>query len=196
MVEFGPHGAVVESDGTVPERDYAVPDKKPKIRRVLLACFLCGICASISVALIAALTAFVFSSATSMLGMAPAEFGERSDFMSGAFMAVMMAGFNWIVFYIVIPVTWVILFLSIGLFPRRGILRHAPYYRWGAIWGAVLVAAPTGILGISAESQDAFMGALLTGLAIGCAAGLLCASLFLAIVRPQRQLGKLATDVF
>jgi hypothetical protein len=128
--------------------------------------------------------------------MAPSEFGERSDFMSGAFMAVMMAGFNWVVFYIVIPVTWVMLFLSIGLFPRRGILHHAPYYRWGAIWGALLVGAPTGFLGLTAESQDALVGALLTGLAIGCAAGLLCASLFLAIVRPKQQLGMPAADVF
>ena len=196
MAEFGPNGAAIGSGDPVSDRDYALTDEKPKIRRVLLACFLCGICASISVALIAAITAFVFSSATSAFGMPAAEFGERSNFMSGACMAVMMAGFNWVVFYIVIPVTWVMLFFSIGLFPRRGILRHAPYYRWGAIWGALLVGAPTGIFGVAAENQGAFLGALLTGLAIGCAAGLLCASLFLAIVRPKQQLSLPAADVF
>ena len=67
---------------------------------------------------------------------------------------------------------------------------------WGAIWGALLVGAPTGIFGVAAENQGAFLGALLTGLAIGCAAGLLCASLFLAIVRPKQQLSLPAADVF
>ena len=51
MAKFGPNGAAIGSGESVSDRDYALTDEKPKIRRVLLACFLCGICASISVAI-------------------------------------------------------------------------------------------------------------------------------------------------
>ncbi|MEQ8556878.1 MAG: hypothetical protein RIB03_01040 [Henriciella sp.] len=194
MVDFGPNGTVYYA-GTNPARDYAAGDEKPRIKRVALACFLCGICACICVALIAAMLAFVFSTLTSLAGAQPAQFAERGGFMMGAFVAVMMAAFNWYLFFIVIPVTWLVLALSIGRFPRRGITRPAPYYRWGAIWGALLVGGTTGFFGASMQ-QDGFFGALLTGGLIGALAGLVCASLFLAIVRPKQQISDLATDVF
>lgn len=194
MAEAGSNGTVTNS-GVTPVRDYASSGEKPKIRRVLLACFLCGVCAPVAVALIAAAIAFSFTSATAALGLPPSQFGERGGFMTGAFLAVMVAGFNWMLFYIVIPVTWIILFLSIGRFPGRGITRPLPYYRWGVIWGALLVATPTSLFGLSVDGSG-FLGALATGLAIGLLAGLICASLFLAIVRPQQQVQQIATDVF
>ena len=193
MPESGSNGLSFDSGpGTV--RDYG-SSEKPRIRRVLLATFLCGIAASVSVALIAAVIAFSFSSVLGVLGIQPAQFGREDGFMTGAFLAVMMAAFNWYLFYIVVPVTWVVLLLSIGLFPRRGITRHMPYYRWGTIWGAVLVGGTTGLFGLIMQNGAAF-GALTTGLAIGALGGLACASLFLAIVRPQQQVTRIETDVF
>ena len=194
MREFGPNGIVVAT-GDTPGRDYATDEARPKIRRVLLACFLCGICASISVALIAAITAFTYSSVTSLFGQAPAQFGERDGFLSGAFLAVMMSAFNWMVFYAVVPITWLVMAVSIGRFPRRGIVRPMPYYRWGAIWGAILVSLPTLLFSMSMGASG-MVGALLTSVAIGALAGLICASLFMAIVRPESQIRQIATDVF
>ena len=194
MAKIGPNGTVLAAD-TSPARDYLADHDRPRVRRVLLATFLCGICASISVTMIAAGLAFSFSSATALFGATPFEMGERDEFMSGAIMAVMMAGFNWIVFYVVLPVTWVALALSIGMFPRRGIVRSRPYYRWGAIWGALLVGTPTAIFGISGGAAT-LVGALVTGLSIGLLAGLVCAALFLAIVRPRQQVSQITADVF
>lgn len=194
MTEFGPNGAVMARD-SVPGRDYAHGDARPRIKRVLLACFLCGICASISVALIAAFVAFGFSSVTTLIGLQPASIERDSGFMTGAFLAVMISAFNWMMFYAVVPITWLVLAFSIGRFPRRGIIRPLPYYRWGVIWGALLVALPTSLFSASMDGA-AVAGAMLTGGAIGATAGLVCASLFLAIVRPESQVRQIATDVF
>ena len=166
MPDFGPNGAVVAES----TRDYAVADEKPKIRRVALACFLCSLAASIAVALIAALAAFLFTSIAAAIGAPPSQFGQQDGFMAGAFIAVMMAAFNWYLFYIVVPVTWLVLSFSIGRFPRRAIARPGPYYRWGAIWGAVLVGGTTGFFGLAMEAGSG-LGALVTGAAIGAAAG-------------------------
>ncbi|MEM5517038.1 hypothetical protein WNY37_08745 [Henriciella sp. AS95] len=195
MTEFGTNGAIV---GTRDERndDYrADRDGRIRIRRVALACFLCGIAASITVALVAAVIAFTFGSVMSIAGMQTSQFGSGNGFMAGAFIAIMIAGFNWYLFYIVVPITWIVLFFSIGLFPRRGIRKHGPYYRWGAIWGGLLVGGTTGLVG-GGMPGPATLGAFLSGGLIGAIAGLICAALFLAIVRPKQQLPDIATDVF
>lgn len=195
MPEFGPNGTISAATSS-PVRDYAVEDgETPRIRRVALACFLCGVAASITVSLIAALLAFVFGSIMSIAGTPPSQFGSNDGFMAGAFIAVMMAAFNWYLFYIVVPITWLVLFLSIGIFPRRGIRDHGPYYRWGAIWGGLLVGGTTGLVGGGMAGTAAF-GAFVIGGLIGAIAGLICASLFLAIVRPKRQILDIVTDVF
>lgn len=194
MPEFGPNGTVIREATTGP-RGYGDSTERPKVRRVLLATFLCGVCASITVALIAALMAFIFTSALGVLGLQVSQLGDDGGFLAGSILAVMMAAFNWYLFFIVVPVTWVVLLLSIGLFPRRGITQSQPYYRWGGIWGLLLVGGTTGAFGL-AMHNGAALGAFLTGSFIGGLAGLACASLFLAIVRPQQQVRDIATDVF
>ncbi|MGB3624416.1 MAG: hypothetical protein WA989_01220 [Henriciella sp.] len=194
MAEVGANGTVQRSDEE-PSRDY-FSTENTKVKRVALACFLCGIAASILVALIALVIAFVYSSVASLTGRSPGETLATDGFMAGAYMAVMIAGFNWFVFYVVVPVTWLVLGLSIGMFPRRGIRRHAPYYRWGAIWGALLVGLTTGVFGGGMNNSLAAFGAFATGAAIGAVAGLICSALFLAIVRPKAQLSSITTDVF
>lgn len=194
MAKFGRNGTVIEGSGTEPARSYS-SDEKIRIKRVALAVFLCGIAASILVALIALAIAFTYTSLVSLAGRTPGNVLATDGLLAGAYMAVMIAGFNWFVFYIVVPITWLLLAVSIGMFPRRGIRRHAPYYRWGTIWGGVLVGLPTGLIG-GGTGGPAALGALLTGGAIGAVAGLICASLFLAIVRPKAQLSDIQADVF
>ncbi|WP_084399758.1 hypothetical protein [Henriciella aquimarina] len=193
MPEFGANGAVT-GGLREPPRDYAGYEK-PKIRRVILACFLCGIAASISVALVAGLGAFAFSTVMAVLDMQPPQFEQASGLMAGMLVAVMMAAFNWYLFFIVLPVTWLVLGLSLGRFPHRGIARAAPYYRWGVIWGAVLVGGTTGTVGFMMQ-PSAGAGALVTGLLIGATAGLVCAGLFRLIVRPAKQIAQVQADVF
>lgn len=193
MAEIGANETVQRSDYEEP-RDY-YSNEKTKIRRVTLACFLCGIAACVLVALIAAAIAFVYSSVVSIAGRPAGDMIVTDGFLAGAYMAVMMAGFNWFLFYIVVPVTWLVLALSIGMFPRRGISHHGPYYRWGAIWGGLLVGVTTGVFG-GGMSGPAGLGAFLTGTFIGAVAGLICSALFLAIVRPKAQLTDITADVF
>ncbi|WP_084418383.1 hypothetical protein [Henriciella litoralis] len=193
MPEFGPNGVVIDNKPSEPAA-YA-DQERPKIRRVLLATLLCGVAASIIVALIGAVVAVSVNMVSSILGVSTVGFSSRDGFMAGGFLAVMMACFNWFVFYIVIPVTWLVLAFSIGRFPGRGISRHVVYYRWGAIWGGVLVSLPTGFFGLT-MGGSAFWGAVLTGGAIGATSGLICAALFLAVVRPRQQMTDNVTDVF
>lgn len=194
MVTFGENGRVLESDagGT---RAYGTARPRKKLRHVALATMLCTVAASITVALLAGITAFIAGLVFSLVGVSPAQIEDGGGFFGGSFIALMVAAFNWFVFYIVLPVTLVVLSLSLGLFPGRGITRPAVYYRWAAIWGAILVGGPTGAIGFSA-SLEAGAGAALTGLALGAVSGLICARLFLAIVRPARQVGAAAADVF
>lgn len=193
MAQFGPNGTVAAPVAET-SRDYAGEDR-PRIKRVILASFLCSIAAPVSVTLIAVLIAFCFSTAAGILGVAPSRFTEAEGIMSGAFVAVMVSAFNLLLFYIVIPVTWLVLAFSIGTFPRRGISHYAPYYRWASIWGGCLVGAPTLFFGLT-MGNGAWIGALATGMGIGALAGLVCAALFLAIVRPRNQITTIATDDF
>lgn len=196
MAEFGENGVVRGPSSAELARAYSSAER-PKMRNILLACFLCGIAASILVALIAAAIAFVFSSVFTITGQANGQLLSDGGFYSGAFVAVMMAAFNWYLFYIVVPITWIVLLLSIGRFPRRGIRDARAYYRWGGIWGAILVGGTTAIFGGAMSGfSSAAIGAGLTGIFIGGLAGVICAALFLAIVRPERQIADIATDVF
>jgi hypothetical protein len=193
MPEFGPNGAVIHEKPSEPAA-YENHDR-PKIRRVVLAVLLCGVAASIIVTLIGAAVAVCANIISTFAGFSPTAFSSGNGFMAGSFLAVMMACFNWFMFYIVIPVTWLVLAFSIGRFPGRGISRHAVYYRWGAFWGGLLVALPTGFFGLTVGGS-ALWGAVLTGGPIGAISGLICAALFLAIVRPRQQMTDNVTDVF
>ena len=166
---------------------------KPKIERVLIAILLCGLVACISVAIIGALLLFMFNA----VGTATSAIDTNQGFLSGFMFALIASAFNWVVFYISIPAAWLALGLSIGHMPRRGITRRAPYFRWGAIWGAILVAGTTAIFsGLIMNNLRAGLGGLVGGSITGMLAGLICAWLFLAIVRPAEQIGRSRVEVF
>ncbi len=207
MVQFGPNGTVTGSasaSSSAPS-SYSVPTKG-KLKRVALACFLCGVAACISVAIIAVVVFFTYSTIVSVTGLSGNAFSVGQGFLGGASIALGMSAMNWYFFYITIPAAWLALGLSIGRLPRRGITNAAPYYRWGVIWGAILVGATTTFFSITLgggfdpsfnRATPSFIaGASLTGLAVGAVAGALCGGLFLAIVRPAEQVRRIQVDVF
>ena len=181
-----------------PLSGYAVPTRT-KFKRIGLASFLCGIGACFSVALIGVILLFLGFQIAELFGRdASILFGE-SGFRQGIGMAVLMSAMNWYFGYFTVPAAALVLLFSLGRFPRRGITRALPYYRWGAIWGAVLVGGTTGIASyfIPNEAREAAaLSALLTGAAIGAAAGLICGAIFRGIVRPAEQVRTIQVDVF
>ena len=181
-----------------PGASYAVPTRT-KFKRIGLASVLCGIGACFSVALIGVTFLFLAFQIASLFGSdASLVFGE-TGFRQGIGMAVLMSAMNWYFGYFTIPAAATVLLFSLGRFPRRGITQAMPYYRWGAIWGALLVGGTTGIAAyfIPSEAREAAaFSALLTGAAIGAVAGLICGAIFRGIVRPAEQVRKIQVDVF
>ena len=197
MAEFG-DTAPSPTPAPTAQAGYAVPTKT-KFKRIGLASFLCGIGACFSVALIGVILLFLAFQIADLFGnSAEVIFGE-SGLRQGIGMAVLMAAMNWYFGYLTVPAAAIVLALSLGRFPRRGITRPLPYYRWGAIWGAVLVGGTTGIAFyfIPGEAQQiAALSAFLTGACIGAVAGLICGAIFRGIVRPAEQVRQIQVDVF
>jgi hypothetical protein len=200
MTEFGENGtvAVTKMPGARAS-DYRLT--KPKLKRVGLACFLCGVAACVSVALVAFAIGFVGSIAGNLMGFR-GNFLSGEDFWAGAGFAVLLSAMNWWLFYVTIPAAWLALGLSIGRFPHRGIIRPLPYYRWASLWGAMLVGGTcllfsgASLFGRSGIEPSFTIGAMLGGSLIGAIAGLACGWLFLAIVKPAEQVKQINVDVF
>ena len=177
-----------------------------KIKRVWLAVFLCGVASCVIVTVIGAAILFVFSFLSNLTnlsgpGLMVAD-SALGAVMNGMAAAALAATFNGFVFYITIPAATIALAASIGRFPKRRISAPAPYLRWGAIWGSILVSvgavlAALAVLGSGSEFQIlVFVGAILLGSGIGAAAGVTCAGLFLLIVKPARQIQTVDASVF
>ncbi|MCH2458411.1 MAG: hypothetical protein MK186_10205, partial [Henriciella sp.] len=134
-------------------RDYgsAAPTK---IKRVLLGVFLCGIAASLLVALIAGIALFGITITADIAGSTTYGMSSGDGFLAGAFLSLAFCSLNWFVFYIVVPVTWIVLAFSIGRFPRRGIGRPAAYLRWSAISGALLAGGVSSLFTLNIEYTE------------------------------------------
>ncbi len=194
MVEFTdePHPPTTSGTG------YAV-STITKFKRIGLASFLCGIGACFSVALIGIILLFLGFQGADLLGRDASILFDQNGFLQGTGMAVVMSAMNWYFGYFTIPAAALVLAFSLGRFPKRGITQPLPYYRWGAIWGAILVGGTTGIAAyfIPSDNRDlAAFAAALTGSAIGSAAGLICGAIFRGIVRPAEQVRQIQVDVF
>lgn len=197
MAEFGPNGAVITPPSP---QDYTIA--KPKLKRVGLACFLCGVAACLSVALIG-LGMVALGALFNSLFMDQSDLFSDEGLVGGVMLASVISMMNWWFCYLTIPAAWLAIGLSIGRFPRRGIIHAAPYFRWSAIWGAVLVGGTSSIFtGLVAfgrhgrENVSLWLSGTLTGLLIGAIAGLICGWLFRAIVRPTAQVTRLQVEVF
>lgn len=194
MASFDPNVAVLSEADEPTIRDYGTT-APTKIKRVLLGVFLCGIAASLLVALIAGIALFGITITARIAGSTTYGMSSGDGFLAGAFLSLAFCSLNWFVFYIVVPVTWIVLAFSIGRFPRRGIGRPAAYLRWSAIWGALLTGGTSSLFTLNI-SFTAWIGALFTGGIVGALAGIICGWLFIAIVRPARQLADKTADVF
>ncbi len=172
--------------------------QRQKFKRIAMASFLCAVAACILVSLIGLLVAFTYMQVTALIGIESGDSFDERGLFSGAAIAVMMSAMNWYVGYITVPAAWLALGLSLGRFPRRGIFAPMPYYRWGMIWGSILVGATTAIASALLLSIEfsLILGAGATGAAIGAIAGGLCAWLFLAIVRPAEQNKQIDVSAF
>lgn len=199
MSEFGPNGTVIPASSGGHDRmpDYAVPSVA-KFKRIGLASFLCGLAACILVTLIAAALLFIGFQTAGIFGQNAGVVFDNEGFLQGVGMAVFMSALNWYLAYFTIPAAWLAIAFSLGRFPRRGIVRPAPYYRWGAIWGGLLVGGTTGFMSLLFSSMNWFtaLGGLLTGALIGASAGAICGAIFRGIVRPAEQVKRIQVEVF
>jgi hypothetical protein len=199
MVEFGPNGIIVSPHSVVSDvsDSYTVPTIA-KFKRIGLASFLCEMAACILVTLIGAVLLFLGFQISSLFGRdAGMVFGEQG-FLQGIGFATLMAAMNWYFAYFTVPAAWVAIAFSLGRFPRRGIVNALPYYRWGAIWGAILVGGTTGVSSFLLASMNPLtaLSGFITGALIGAAAGLICGAIFRGVVRPAEQVKQIQVDVF
>ena len=200
MAEFGPNGSVISpaAEAEAPSNTYMV-DTKAKIRRVGLASILCSIGACFLVALIGVILLFFGFQTADLFGQDIDMLFGSSTFLEGVGMAVLMSAMNWYFGYFTIPGAALALAFSIGRFPRRRITDPAPYYRWGAIWGAILVGGTTATASAFIPTEGQLMtviGAGLSGALIGALAGTICGGIFRGIVRPAEQVQRIQVDVF
>ncbi len=200
MTEFGPNGAVVSPLGSAGSKP-APNGGRGKIERVRLAVLLCGLVSSLAVAL-AGMVGLVALGIVQ--GLAGAESLGQSDnpFLTGMILTLGLSVLNWVAFFLTIPAAWIVLALSLGRFPHRGIVAGGAYTRWGAIWGALIVSAFAVPLSMFLNSQfglDAAgraAGSLAASAFSGGLGGAATGLLFVLIVRPAEQVRRIAVDVF
>ncbi len=170
------------------------PDRPP-VRRIALGVFLTSLAACLLVTIEGAIGIGVYYSINGLLGRETnGTIFEEGPF-SGVSIALFLCAMNFFVFFITIPVIALVMSLSLGLMPRRGISARAPYLRWASIWGAIITGTVTTLIA-SSSGGTAALGALITGVLIGALAGFVCGHIFFAIVRPDRQLQQVDTSVF
>lgn len=186
MTEFGPNGAVI-STRSMPERNTS-----PQIKRIRLATFTCGFVAILAVAVVGyglfLLLQFALPGGASNLG-------NSDTVLQGILFGTLISAMNWIGFVISLPIAWLGIGFSVGRLPRQGHMDHLPYYKTCAFAGALCTSLICGLFGLLSGIKAAF-GALLSGAIIGGLAGLICAWLFLLIVRPEKQIVRINVDVF
>lgn len=199
MVDFSKN---LRRDSIAPARPqaaaaYSIPSAV-KFKRVAMACFLCGMAACILVSLIGLIFLFIGFQTSAVLGRDMSLLFENHAVFQGLGFATLMSAMNWYFAYFTVPVATVALAFSIGRFPRRGIVRAAPYYRWASIWGAVLVSTTTGLASFFLSDQDLVpaLSGWVCGGVIGGVAGLICGAIFRGIVRPAEQVKRIQIDVF
>ena len=198
MTDFGENGVVLP--GAAQSRlspKYTVPTRA-RFKRIGLASFLCGLAACMLVTLIGAILLFLGFQVSALFGREAGVVFSDEGVLQGMGIATFMAALNWYFAYFTVPAAWVAIGFSLGRFPRRGIVHPLPYYRWGAIWGAILVGATTGIATFFVSQGNAVttLSSGVTGGLIGATAGLICGAIFRGIVRPTEQVKRIQVDVF
>ncbi|KCZ53471.1 hypothetical protein [Hyphomonas chukchiensis] len=179
---------------SLPTPAYADGSLRTHIKRVKLGLFLSSLAACLGVSVIGGLMLGFVHILLGVFGMNATQ-PFQSTLTSGIVTGLQLAALNFVLFLVTVPAAWLALGLSIGRMPHRRIAARAPYIRWGAIWGAILVGGTTFAFGLI-ESIQTGIGALLSGASVGALAGVGCGFLFYAIVRPAEQLRDVDISVF
>jgi hypothetical protein len=198
MVDKLREGSAMTNETGIPASStspaYADGSLRTHIKRVKLGLFLSALAACLGVSIIGGLLLAFVQILLGLFGIggtAPFE----STFTSGIMTGLQLAALNFVLFLVTVPAAWLALGLSIGRMPHRRIAARAPYIRWAAIWGAILVGSTTCFFGLI-ESIPTAVGALVSGASVGALAGVGCGFLFYAIVRPDEQLRDVDISVF
>jgi len=184
--------SAAESGSELPA--YATSPRPKRVKRIRLALLVASFAACLSVTLMGYIFLGLTELAFGILGWNGLAVGE-AGFLGGVRAGLQLAALNFFLFFITVPAAALALGLSIGRMPHRGITALAPYLRWGAIWGAVLVGGTTFVFGWFGGAASA-AGALMAGGAVGGLAGGLCGFLVHRIVAPARQLTDVDLNVF
>lgn len=192
-------------------------ESPPKVKRLWLGAALGAVFAVVAVTFIALVIIVVGRTVLMVLfGGAEFIFSGSSPWFTGAGAALLAAVLNWYVFWISIPIATLVLRFSLGRLAHRRTVRRFPYLRWGMIWGAILVAAPSALAGVifrglsgpqigpdgtvaaanHADTAIVLLSSGLTGAVIGTLAGYAVARLFLMIVKPERQIRDIDPAIF
>ena len=181
-----------ESEAPLPA--YATSPRPKRVKRIRLALLAASFAACVSVALIGFVMAGLMQVMFGVLGFSAFGLG-LSGFLNGVQLAFNLASLNFVLFFITIPGAAMALGFSVGRLPHRGITALAPYMRWGAIWGGILVGGTTGAFGLFGGIASA-AGGLFAGAVTGALAGLFCGFLMHRIIAPARQLTEMDVSVF
>lgn len=173
---------------------YATTARPKRVKRIRLALLVASFAACLSVTLMGYVFLGLMELAFGILGWGGLALGQ-TGFLSGVQTGLQLAALNFFLFFFTVPAAALALGLSIGRLPHRGVTALAPYLRWGAIWGAILVGGTTGIFGWFGGAAAA-AGALLSGGATGGLAGGFCGFLLHRIVAPAKQLTEMDVSVF
>ena len=196
MTELGAKGEGVQGQAyVVRPRPYTGETGRKRFKRIGLGIFLSALAACVGVSLLGAVGNAFIAMFGNLLGLPSLQNIGNGGFGEGISMAIQLATFNFIVFFITVPAAAIALGLSIGRLPYRGIYQRISYLRWGAIWGAILVGVTTFGFGWFGGALTA-LGSLIAGALIGAVAGLGCGFLFHAIVRPVEQAEGIDVNVF
>jgi len=173
---------------------YATSPRPKRVKRVRLAVLVASFAACLSVTLIGIVFMSILKFALNLSGGTSGMFGHATV-LGGVELALQLSSMNFFLFFITVPAAALALGLSIGRLAHRGIRALAPYLRWGAIWGAILVGGTTFAFGLLSAAAAA-AGALITGLGIGGLAGAFCGFLVHWIIAPPRQLAEMDISAF
>lgn len=185
-------GETSPAETALPE--YATAPRPKRVKRVRLALLAGSVAACISVSLMGFLFSGLMHLGFGVIGLGGLGLGE-DGLLNGAELAFNLASLNFFLFFITVPSAAMALGFSVGRLPHRGITALAPYLRWGAIWGGILVGCTTGGFGLFGGPASAF-GALVAGGFIGGVAGGFCGFLMHRIIAPARQLTEMDVSVF
>lgn len=172
---------------------YAVSPRPKRVKRVWLATLVASLAACLAVTLIGFI---LMGLSQSLFGIfSPGMVIAEGSFGGGVQLALVLASYNFFLFFLTVPAAALVLGVSVARFPHRGITALQPWLRWGAIWGGLLVGGVTAGFGLFGGAATA-LGALLTGSAIGALAGTFCGFLMHRIIDPVRQLSDVDVGVF